>query len=261
MATFSAGRKRRAGIGNMGDPWQTGEWSGLDANLGFQQIASLHVVSSKRWRVSRASHRANGDPSIMVHWRKQACGARQARQAHNHWGPSQTRGILNGAGSTSSECANDLATPSMYGRKQAVAHPDGLVRRGSDPLLSISNPRSLLGRRRFCAGPRSSRLVRDDRGESSDLHRVCLGGAFSGADDCAGGARNHPATVAQFGVGRTLLKSSEEAGHETWIDQSGMDLLASDPAGLQWLTEHTRPGFRREFHDRKHRVGFDRLFP
>jgi hypothetical protein len=57
------------------------------------------------------------------------------------------------------------------------------------------------------------------------------------------------------------LKSFEEAGHETWIDQSGIDLLGSDPVGIQWLTEHTRPGFKREFYDRKHRLSFDRLFP
>jgi hypothetical protein len=57
------------------------------------------------------------------------------------------------------------------------------------------------------------------------------------------------------------LKGFEEAGHEAWIDQSGIDLLASDPAGTQWLSEHTRPGFKREFSDSKHRVGFDRLFP
>lgn len=57
------------------------------------------------------------------------------------------------------------------------------------------------------------------------------------------------------------LKSFEETGHETWIDQSGIDLLASNHVGAQWLTEHTRPGFKREFHDQKHRLRFDRLFP
>jgi hypothetical protein len=57
------------------------------------------------------------------------------------------------------------------------------------------------------------------------------------------------------------LKGFEEAGHEVWLDQSGIDLLASDPGGNRWLTEHTRPGFKRDFSDGKHRVSFDRLFP
>jgi hypothetical protein len=63
---------------------------------------------------------------------------------------------------------------------------------------------------------------------------------------------------------RTLAAEIEEfarAGRETWIDQSGIDLLSSDPAGRQWLAEHTRPGFRRTFPDPKHRISFDRLFP
>jgi hypothetical protein len=57
------------------------------------------------------------------------------------------------------------------------------------------------------------------------------------------------------------LRGFEESGRETWIDQSGMDLLASDRAGSEWLGGHTRPGFKRAFSDGKHRVGFDRLFP
>lgn len=57
------------------------------------------------------------------------------------------------------------------------------------------------------------------------------------------------------------LKSFAEAGHETWIDQSGVDLLQSDHVGRQWLANHTRPGFGRDFSDSKHRVSFERLFP
>jgi hypothetical protein len=57
------------------------------------------------------------------------------------------------------------------------------------------------------------------------------------------------------------LKAFEEAGREAWIDQSGIDLLESDHAGAEWLAAHTRPGFKRDFSDGKHRVSFDRLFP
>jgi hypothetical protein len=57
------------------------------------------------------------------------------------------------------------------------------------------------------------------------------------------------------------LKSFEQAGHESWIDQSGIELLSSDAATSQWLRAHTRPGYKREFSDSKHRVVFDRLFP
>jgi len=57
------------------------------------------------------------------------------------------------------------------------------------------------------------------------------------------------------------LKSFAETGHQTWLDQSGIDLLESDQVGSQWLTEHTRPGFKREFYDGKSRLSFVRLFP
>jgi len=57
------------------------------------------------------------------------------------------------------------------------------------------------------------------------------------------------------------LKAFGDAGHEAWIDQSGIDLLSSDPGGSEWLAGHTRPGFARDFSDRKHRVRFERLFP
>ena len=57
------------------------------------------------------------------------------------------------------------------------------------------------------------------------------------------------------------LKGFQEAGREAWIDQSGIDLLTADRAGNEWLKEHTRPEFQRDFSDGKHRVRFDRLFP
>jgi hypothetical protein len=57
------------------------------------------------------------------------------------------------------------------------------------------------------------------------------------------------------------VKGFEEAGHESWIDQSGLELLQSDDAGRQWLAAHTRPGFSRDLSDSKHRITFTRLFP
>jgi hypothetical protein len=57
------------------------------------------------------------------------------------------------------------------------------------------------------------------------------------------------------------LSSFAQAGHDTWIDRSGIDLLQSDQVGRQWLANHTRPGFKRDFSDCKHRIGFERLFP
>ena len=57
------------------------------------------------------------------------------------------------------------------------------------------------------------------------------------------------------------LQSLNRAGAEPWIDQSGIDLLQSDPAGKQWLAEHTRTGFKHDYSDPTHRICFDRLFP
>lgn len=56
------------------------------------------------------------------------------------------------------------------------------------------------------------------------------------------------------------LQEFARTGHETWIDQSGVDLLKSNEGSRQWLVEHTRPGFKRDFSVNKQRLSFDRLF-
>jgi hypothetical protein len=57
------------------------------------------------------------------------------------------------------------------------------------------------------------------------------------------------------------MRTMRDEGHDTWIDRSAIDLLESGSGGKQWLTEHTRPGFDRDFSDAKHRVEFVRVFP
>jgi hypothetical protein len=57
------------------------------------------------------------------------------------------------------------------------------------------------------------------------------------------------------------VKNFEKAGHEAWIDRSGLDLLQAGGGEKEWLTSHTRPQFKLEFSDSKHKIAFARLFP